>query len=67
VVTNFILVTGVGTSWASLLGSTTYNDTLTVIFPPFISLQPESQAVNEGDAVTFTAAVNPEAPSPRYQ
>ena len=34
-VTNFILVTGVGTSWAaSLLGSTTFNDTLTVIVPP---------------------------------
>ena len=67
-VTNLMLVTGVGTSWAAgLLGNTTFNDTLAVIFPPFISLQPESRAVNDGDAVTFTVAVNPVAPLPRYQ
>jgi poly(3-hydroxybutyrate) depolymerase len=67
--TNLILVTGAGTSWnASLGGTTTFNDTLSVIFPPFISLdQPESRAVNEGDTVTFTSAVNPVAPLPRYQ
>jgi hypothetical protein len=66
-VTNLILVTGTGTSWAGLLGRTTFNDTLTVIFPPLISLEPESRAVNEGDAVTFTVAVNLVAPLPRYQ
>ena len=68
VVTNLILVTGQGTSWyPSFGGNTSFNDTLAVIFPPFISLQPESRAVNEGGAVTFTVAVNPAAPSPRYQ
>jgi poly(3-hydroxybutyrate) depolymerase len=67
-VTNLILVTGVGTSWGpGLWGSTTFNGTLTVIFPPFISLQPESRAVHEGDAVTFAVAVNPAAPLPQYQ
>jgi poly(3-hydroxybutyrate) depolymerase len=67
-VTNLVLVTAGGTSWYSNLGGkTTFNDTLTLIFPPFISLQPESQAVNEGEAVTFTFAVNPQAPLPRYQ
>jgi poly(3-hydroxybutyrate) depolymerase len=67
-VTNLTLVTGAGISWyPSFGGSTTFNDTLTVIFPPFISLQPQSRAVNEGDAVTFTVAVNAEAPLPRYQ
>jgi acetyl esterase/lipase len=67
-VTNFILVLGRETSWYTpWAGITTFNDTLAVIFPPFISLQPESRAVNEGDAVTFTVAVNPAAPLPRYQ
>ncbi len=67
-VTNLILVTGSGASWyPSFGGNTTFNDTLTVIFPPFLSLQPQSRAVNEGDAVTFTVAVNREAPLPRYQ
>ncbi len=67
-VTNLILITGAGTSWyPSLGGNTTFNDTLAVIFPPFISLQPQSRAVNEGDSVTFSVAVNPAAPLPRYQ
>jgi poly(3-hydroxybutyrate) depolymerase len=68
-VTNLILVTGQGTSWSSSLGgNTTFNDTLSVIFPPFLSLnQPESRAANEGDTVTFTVTVNSVAPLPRYQ
>jgi len=66
--TNLILVTGKGTSWySSLGGNTSFNSTLAVIFPPFISLQPESRAVNKGDAVTFTVAVNLAAPLPQYQ
>jgi poly(3-hydroxybutyrate) depolymerase len=68
IVRNVVGVTGSGTSWyASFGGKTTFNDTLTVIFPPFITLQPDTQAVNEGDTVTLAVAVNPTAPSPRYQ
>jgi len=59
-VTNFILVTGVGTSWsASLLGSTTFNDTLTVIFPP-ISLALLSSATNA--PVQLRVSAGPTAP-----
>lgn len=66
--TNVIVVTGKGTSWSSSLGgTTTFNDTLTVIFPPFINSQPASQAVNKDDGVMLSVGVNPVAPSPRYQ
>jgi poly(3-hydroxybutyrate) depolymerase len=67
-VTNFVLVAGTGTSYYPPFGGiTTFNDTLAVIFPPFVSLQPQSRTVNEGDAVALTVAVNPAAASPRYQ
>ncbi len=67
-VTNLVLVTGKGTSWySSLGGNTTFNDTLAVIFPPLIVVQPEGRVINQGEAVTFDVGVDAAAPSPRYQ
>ena len=66
-VTNLILVTGTGTSWAGLLGRTTFNDTLTVIFPPSITTQPQNQAANQGDTVTFSVSVTPAQALTYYQ
>jgi hypothetical protein len=65
---NRIIVTGTGTSWnAALGGVTTFNRTLTVIFPPFITLQPQSQTVNQGDPVSFSLSVTTLAPPVQYQ
>ena len=67
-VTNLILVTGETTSWYnSYGGNTTFNDTLTVIFPPSITIQPQNQAANQGDTVTFSVSVTPAQALTYYQ
>ena len=67
-VTNSIVVIGHGTSWSLIrLGSTTFNDTLTVIFPPSIITQPQSQGANQGDTVTFSVSVTPVQAPTSYQ
>ncbi len=66
--TNVIVVKGSGTSWStSLRGNTTFNKTLKIIFPPFITTQPSGQMVNEGDLAQFSVTPNPVAPSPQFQ
>jgi poly(3-hydroxybutyrate) depolymerase len=66
--TNFVLVTGFGTSWyPSLGGNTTFNDTLTVIFPPVITSQPQGQFVNQGENVTFHVSLASNRALPKYQ
>ena len=66
--TNNLLVTAKGTSWYPTLGgNTTFNDTLKVIFPPFIMAQPESRLVNQGNAVAFSLTLGSARLSPTYQ
>src|SRR5207244_8380500 len=65
--TNVIVVKGSGTSWStSLRGNTTFNKTLKIIFPPFITTQPSDQMVNEGELAQFSVTSNQLSPSPQF-
>jgi poly(3-hydroxybutyrate) depolymerase len=67
-VTNRLCVVGRGTSWyAPWGGSTTFNDTLQIIFPPVILTQPAGRQVNERDQVTLSVGVASLGTTPAYQ
>jgi len=66
--TNFLLVTGRGTSWsASMGGNTTFNDTLAVTFPLVILHQPISQIADQGTTVQFGVELASNRSLARYQ
>jgi poly(3-hydroxybutyrate) depolymerase len=66
--TNILIVTGRGTTWYAFLGgSTTFSKTTKIIFPPYLTMQPADQMVNEGDPAQFNVTASVLPASPRYQ